>query len=156
MMMALSWKNYLNRWINLTVPSNIKLESSELQFSFIRSPGPGGQNVNKVATAVLLRFNVMHSPSLAEPMRMRLMGLLGSKITTQGDLLIKASRYRTQERNKQDAIDRLQALLKRAAVVPKKRKKTRPTRASKERRLTTKKLQGKTKALRGYKLNSEG
>lgn len=138
------------------VPANIKLQPSELQFSFIRSPGPGGQNVNKVATAVLLRFNVMHSPSLSEAVRLRLIALLGAKITTQGDLLIKATRYRTQERNKQDAIERLQTLLKRAAKVPKKRKKTRPTLASKERRLTNKKRQGKTKALRRCKPNSEG
>ncbi|HEV2524478.1 MAG TPA: alternative ribosome rescue aminoacyl-tRNA hydrolase ArfB [Gammaproteobacteria bacterium] len=138
------------------VPANIKLQPSELQFSFIRSPGPGGQNVNKVATAVLLRFNVMHSPSLPEAVRLRLIALLGTKITTHGDLLIKATRYRTQERNKQDAIDRLQTVLKRAAKVPKKRKKTRPTLASKERRLTNKKLQGKTKALRRYKPKVEG
>lgn len=138
------------------LPANIKLYSSELQFSFIRSPGPGGQNVNKVATAVLLRFNVMHSPSLPEAVRERLIALLGTKITTHGDLLIKASRYRTQERNKQDAIERLQTLLKRAAKVPKKRKKTRPTLASKERRLMNKKRQGKTKALRRCQPNGDG
>ena len=137
------------------LPANIKLQTSELEFSFIRSPGPGGQNVNKVATAVLLRFNVMNSPSLAEAVRERLIALLSTKITTQGDLLIKATRYRTQERNKQDAVERLQTLLKRAAKVPKKRKKTRPTLASKERRLANKKLQGKTKALRRCKPNND-
>ncbi len=137
------------------LPANIKLQPSELEFSFIRSPGPGGQNVNKVATAVLLRFNVMNSPSLPEAVRERLIALLSTKITTQGDLLIKATRYRTQERNKEDAVERLQTLLKRAAKVPKKRKKTRPTRASKERRLANKKLQGKTKALRRCKPNND-
>jgi ribosome-associated protein len=132
------------------VSATIKLQAAELQFSFIRSPGPGGQNVNKVATAVLLRFNVVNSPSLSESVRLRLIALLGRKITMQGDLLIKASRYRTQERNKQDAIERLETFVKRAAKVPKPRKKTRPTLASKERRLTDKKQQGKTKALRRY------
>ena len=130
------------------VTPDILIKRSELQISFIRSPGPGGQNVNKVATAVLLRFNVSHSPSLSEPFRLRLINLLGPKLTTQGDLIIKANRYRTQERNKQDALDRLQALLSRATKIPKKRKKTKPTLASKERRLAGKKLQSKTKALR--------
>ncbi len=132
------------------------MKHSELRFSFIRSPGPGGQNVNKVATAVLLRFNVLHSPSLPEPVRLRLISLLGSKLTTQGDLIIKATRYRTQERNKQDAIERLEALILRATKVPKKRKKTKPTLASKERRLAEKKSHGKTKALRGSKPKYEG
>lgn len=132
------------------------MKHSELQFSFIRSPGPGGQNVNKVATAVLLRFNVLHSPSLPEPVRLRLISLLGSKLTTHGDLIIKATRYRTQERNKQDAIERLEALILRASKLPKKRKKTRPTLASKERRLGEKKAHGKTKALRGSKPKYEG
>jgi ribosome-associated protein len=138
------------------VSATIKLQAAELQFSFIRSPGPGGQNVNKVATAVLLRFNVVNSPSLSESVRLRLIALLGRKITMQGDLLIKASRYRTQERNKQDAIERLETLVKRATKVPKPRKKTRPTLASKERRLTNKKQQGKTKALRRYNPKVEG
>lgn len=135
------------------VTPDILIKRSELQISFIRSPGPGGQNVNKVSTAVLLRFNVSESPSLSEPIRLRLIALLGPKLTTQGDLIIKASRYRTQERNKQDALDRLQTLLSRAAKVPKKRKKTKPTLASKERRLADKKLQSKTKALRRDKSN---
>lgn len=137
------------------VTPDILIKRSELQISFVRSPGPGGQNVNKVATAVLLRFSVSHSPSLSEPIRLRLISLLGPKLTTQGDLIIKASRYRTQERNKQDAIERLAALLVRAAKVPKKRKKTKPTLASKERRLADKKLQSKTKALRCRKPNGE-
>lgn len=130
------------------ITPNIYLDESELEFSFIRSPGPGGQNVNKVASAVLLRFNVMHSPSLSEDVRNRLIQMLGKKVTSQGNLLIKASRFRTQERNKRDALDRLQEFIRRAAIVPKKRKKTKPSQASKERRLTQKKLRGKTKSLR--------
>jgi ribosome-associated protein len=128
--------------------SNIHIKASELQFSFIRAPGPGGQNVNKVATAVLLRFNVQHSSSLTETLRARILTKLANKITQRGDLIIKATRFRTQERNKQDAIERLYDQLQRASLVPKKRKKTKPSLLSKERRLHTKKLHGKTKLLR--------
>lgn len=126
----------------------MNISSSELKITFVRAPGPGGQNVNKLATAAVLRFNIVHSVALSEPMRERLLTVLGNKITKEGDLIIKASRFRTQERNKQDAILRLQALLKRAAIVPKKRKKSKPTAASKERRLEKKKLHSKTKKLR--------
>ena len=104
----------------IKVAPNISLSESEIKFTFVTSPGPGGQNVNKVATAVLLRFNVLHSPSLPEEVRLRLLSLFGSKITNQGDLIIKASRFRTQERNKQDAINRLRDLIQRAAIKPKK------------------------------------
>lgn len=128
---------------------NIFIQESELQFIFVTSPGPGGQNVNKVATAVQLRFDVIHSPSLPEPARLRLLNILGNKLTKNGELIIKASRHRTQERNKQDALNRLKDLIKRAAIPPKKRKKTRPTKASKERRLSKKKLHGAKKVLRG-------
>jgi ribosome-associated protein len=116
--------------------------------TFVRSPGPGGQNVNKTATAAQLRFNIVNSPSLPEDMRTRLLALIGKKLTLQGDLIIKASRYRTQERNKQDALDRLEALLQRAAIPPKKRKKTKATFASTQRRLASKKLHAKNKSLR--------
>ncbi len=121
---------------------------SEIKLSFIRSPGPGGQNVNKVATGVLLRFNVLESAILSDEIRARLLKLIGNKITAEGELLIKAVSYRTQERNKQDAIERLQALLARAAIVPKPRKKTKPSLASKEKRLNRKKLHGQNKKLR--------
>src|SRR5690242_5542955 len=114
----------------LRISTNIILKENELHFSYIRASGPGGQNVNKVATAVQLRFDVKHSPSLSEAMRTRLLYLAGSRITRQGELIIKADRYRTQERNRQDALERLQELLKRAAVPPKKRKKTKPTLSS--------------------------
>ncbi len=127
----------------------ISLKAAELNFSFICSPGPGGQNVNKVATAALLRFNIMTSTSLPDSVRTRLLALVGKKLTSQGELLIKASRYRTQEGNKQDALNRLEAWILRAATAPKKRKKSKPTLASKERRLTSKKHHAKKKSQRG-------
>jgi len=135
----------------LKITPNIILNEAEITLNFIRAPGPGGQNVNKVATAVQLRFDVKHSPSLPAPVRTRLMTLAGNKITQQGELIIKANRHRTQERNKQDAIARLQELISRAAVAPKKRKKTKPTQASVQRRLNKKKLHAKTKSLRRNK-----
>lgn len=133
----------------IKITYNIFVPESEVMFNFIRASGPGGQNVNKVATAVQLRFNVLLSSALNDPMRQRLFILAGNKITQEGELILKADRYRTQERNKQDALNRLIDLLQRAAIIPKKRKKTKPTKASKERRLTKKKKQGKTKQLRG-------
>jgi ribosome-associated protein len=132
----------------IEITPQIFLHESELKFAFIASPGPGGQNVNKVATAVQLRFNVIHSTTLPDDVRARLIVLLGKRLTTQGDLIIKASRYRTQERNKQDALDRLLDMIISVAIPPKKRKKTRPTFASKQRRLAGKKMQSKKKMLR--------
>ena len=132
----------------IKITPTIRLDIAEIQFTFIRSPGPGGQNVNKVATAVLLRFNVAQSLSLPEEVRVRLLSVLANRLTQHGDIIIKASSFRTQERNKQDALKRLQELLGRAAIPPKKRKKTKPTYASKQRRLDTKKLHVKTKSLR--------
>jgi ribosome-associated protein len=126
----------------------ISLNPSEIKVTFIASPGPGGQNVNKVATAVLLRFNVIHSPSLPESVRIQLITLLGKKITKHGELIIKSNRFRTQERNKQDALYRLTSIIKRAAIPIKKRKKTKLSLAVKRRRLDSKKLQSKKKALR--------
>lgn len=136
----------------IKITSTILLSPSELKFTFTRAPGPGGQNVNKVATAVQLRFNVIHSPSLPDDVRIRLLLLASNKVTAQGDLIIKANRYRTQVRNKQDALKRLQELLQRAAVPPKKRKKTKLPFAAKERRLEQKKLHGRVKLLRHRQL----
>lgn len=133
--------------MTIQITKQISLKPSELQFSFITSPGPGGQNVNKVATAVQLRFDVNHS-SLPEDVRARLIALLGKRLTRSGELIITANRYRTQTSNKEDAIERLCQLIRRASIPPKKRKKTKPTLASKKRRLDTKTLHSKKKALR--------
>lgn len=135
--------------------SKIIIPLAEMKLSFIASPGPGGQNVNKVATAVQLRFNVLSSSSLSESVRARLILLLGKKLTSQGEFIIKASRFRTQERNKEDAIERLHVWINRAAIPLKKRKKTKPTFASKERRLAGKKINSQKKSLRGKGPGSE-
>jgi ribosome-associated protein len=135
----------------IKITSTISLNDDELEFNFIRSSGPGGQNVNKVASAVQLRFNILHSPTLPDEVRLRLLLLVGSRLTSLGDVIIKASRYRTQERNKQDVLQRLQDLIRRAAEPPKKRHKTRPTQASKQRRLVNKKRHGQIKHKRSTK-----
>ncbi len=146
------------------VTEQIRIEPWELTESFIRAPGPGGQNVNKVASAVQLRFAVDASPALnpkpategesdprvawAAGVRSRLKRLAGSRLTKDGVIVIEASRYRTQERNREDARERLFELIRKATVAPKKRRPTRPTKASKERRLKAKKERGAVKALR--------
>jgi ribosome-associated protein len=135
------------------ISANNLLHEAEIKITFICSPGPGGQNVNKVATGVLLRFNVKRSTVLPEDVRTRLASLIGKRLTLEGEVLIKATRYRTQERNKQDALNRLQELLNRVVVAPKKRKKTKPTFTSKQQRIDTKKIRGKVKSLRNKKLN---
>lgn len=131
--------------------NKFKVKDAEIKFTFVRAPGPGGQNVNKLATAAVLRFNVLTSSSLSEETRQRLLVLAGNKINQAGDLIIKASRYRTQERNKQDALDRLLELICRSSKIIKKRKKTKPTRSSILRRLEDKKSHSRNKLLRSKK-----
>jgi ribosome-associated protein len=132
----------------IQITKDIDLDEDELQFDFVRAAGPGGQNVNRVATAVQLRFDVRRSPSLTESVRARLMRLAGNRINKDGVLIINARRFRTQTRNRKDAIDRLSDLVRRAAQREKPRKKTRPSNAARERRLQEKRRRSRIKNLR--------
>jgi ribosome-associated protein len=129
----------------LRITPTLAIDDFELEERFVRASGPGGQNVNKVATAVQLRFDVDRSPSLSDDVRARLREIAGSRITSEGVLVIDARTFRTQGENRQDARDRLIDLLRRALVRPKRRRKTRPSAASKERRLTSKRSRADTK-----------
>jgi len=120
------------------ITDSIIIDEKEIQEDFIHASGPGGQNVNKVATAVQLRFDVRNSPSLPGDIRERLVRLAGRRITGEGILIIKAGRFRTQDRNRQDAINRLVDLIRRASIIPKARRKTKPTLSSRKRRMDKK------------------
>jgi ribosome-associated protein len=133
----------------IRVTPSLWLEDGEIAYEFLRASGPGGQNVQKVESAVRLRFDVRHSPSITDYVRARLERLAGSRLTKDGVLLIEAQRYRTQERNRADALERLIDLVREAAAPPPPpRRKTKPTLGSKLRRLEGKKLRGGVKALR--------
>ncbi len=137
------------------VTGSISIDERELEERFIRASGPGGQNVNKLSTAVQLRFDARRSPSLSAAMRVRLERLAGRRLTRDGVLVITAQRHRTQERNRQDALDRLIELIRRAAVPPVPRRPTRPTAGARERRLQSKKQRSNIKGLRQVKPSLE-
>jgi len=122
----------------IQITPSLQLDERELRFEYIRASGPGGQNINKVATAVQLRFNVRDS-SLPETIKTRLAKVAAKRISKEGTLIIEAKRFRTQEQNRQDATKRFVVLLRKASEESKPRKKTKPTKASKEKRLTAKK-----------------
>jgi ribosome-associated protein len=135
----------------IRVTAHISIDEREIDESFVRASGPGGQNVNKLATAVQLRFDVRGSPSLPAEVRERLERLAGARLTRDGVLVIIAQRHRTQGRNRQDALDRLIDLIRRAAIEPRVRRPTKPSRASRERRVDTKKRRAGVKRLRRVK-----
>lgn len=133
----------------IQITDTLAIDDSEIEERFVRASGPGGQNVNKVATAVQLRFDAAGSRSLPDDVRQRLRGIAGSRMTSEGVLVIDSREFRTQGENREAARERLVALLRQATVKPKRRRKTKPTGASKERRLATKRRRGNTKKGRG-------
>ena len=132
----------------LRITPDLAIDEAELQFDYVTASGPGGQNVNKVASAAQLRFDAAHSPALDAALLHRLAGLAGRRMTRDGVIVIQAQRFRSQEQNRRDATERLVALLRAAAVPPKARRRTRPTRAAVERRLTAKRRRSAQKSER--------
>lgn len=139
----------------LQVTPTIVLDESELHEEFVRASGPGGQNVNKVETAVQLRFNVQTSPSLPEWVRQRLRQLAGNRITDEGELIIEAKRYRSQLQNREDARQQLADLIRQATIRPKTRRKTKPTAAAQQKRLARKRQRSVTKQQRRHTGNDD-
>jgi ribosome-associated protein len=133
----------------MQITPSFSLPDEELRYEFVRASGPGGQNVNKVATAVQLRFDVRASPSLTEEVKSRLARLAGKRMTAEGVLVIEAKRYRSQEQNRADAELRLAELIRRSLAAPKKRRPSRPSAAAKARRLAEKRRRGEIKRQRG-------
>jgi len=137
------------------ITPSLHMDERELLFEFIRASGPGGQNVNKVATAVQLRFDITNSPSLASDVKGRLVQLAGKRVNSDGVLLIEARRFRTQEANREGAVQKFIELLRRSLVPPKPRRKTRPSAASREKRLQGKKRKGEVKRTRSKSYEME-
>jgi ribosome-associated protein len=139
----------------IRITRSIALDEREIEESFIRASGPGGQNVNKLSTAVQLRFDAAHSPNLPPDVRMRLAAIAGRRLTKDGVLIITAQRHRTQERNRADALERLIEMIRQAAVAPVPRRATKPTKASGRRRLEEKARRSALKAMRGTRPHSD-
>jgi ribosome-associated protein len=139
----------------IRITDRISIDEREIDERFVRASGPGGQNVNKLSSAVQLRFDVRNSPSLSADVRMRLERLGGQRLTREGVLVIMAQRHRTQERNRADARERLIELIRRASIAPTPRRPTKPSRGAKERRLATKKNRSGIKGLRRQKPEME-
>ena len=139
----------------IPITPTLAIDESELEITFVRSSGPGGQNVNKVATTAQLRFDAAHSRSLPDDVRARLVSRAGSRLTNEGVLIITARRFRTQERNRADAINRLVEMIRTAAVPPKRRRRTRTPAAARARRADAKRRRSVTKRLRGRIRNED-
>jgi ribosome-associated protein len=137
--------------MRISITASLSIDADEIEISFIRSSGPGGQNVNKVSTAAQLRFDLENSPSLSAPVKTRAAKLAGARLTQGGEIVITANRFRTRPLNRDDAVARLVELLRDAAIPPKPRRATRPTLASKTRRLESKVARGGIKRLRSRK-----
>jgi len=137
----------------IKITADISIDESELQEKFVRSSGPGGQNVNKVSTAVQLRFNVASSENIPHRVKLKILQSGDSRLTKEGELVLIAESFRTQEANRKDAVDRLKEIIRKAAFVPKKRIPTRPSLGAKKRRLESKTKRGNIKKIRSGKIN---